>query len=50
MRLAASRKTSGPKSRPVGRHGYVQPERLRADIIVTILRHYLSGEGIDPEG
>jgi len=52
--LAAWRKASsgdkGPILRPVDRHGHIQPDRLRADAVSTILRNRLTTAGIDREG
>lgn len=40
----------GPIFCPVDRHGHVQPHRLRADAVSTILRDRLIVTGIDSEG
>lgn len=52
--LATWRKASagddGPIFRPVDCHGHVQPDRLRRDVVSTILRYHLTGAGIDSAG
>jgi len=40
----------GPIYRPVGPHSNIQPDRMQADAVSTILRDHLIGAGVSLEG